>query len=207
MAPAVPHFRWHVWAQGWRAPGSSPSRSTTPAIQRIQKPWQASSSGGCGRARSSAALDAILADPSFGPRIDASRIGAAGFSIGGFSVLGLAGATVDMAQFQAACAKVPATCDSPPEFESLVPQLRTMMQSDPALRAKLEIRITTPYTTRGRSGALRCWQFPAPRTTRSSDVHPARGKSSTGALQRPHRRRSSSLTPSGFRGFGDVLPA
>jgi predicted dienelactone hydrolase len=41
-------------------------------------------------------LDGILADPEFGPAIDASRIGAAGFSIGGYTVLALGGARTDI---------------------------------------------------------------------------------------------------------------
>jgi len=38
------------------------------------------------------ALDEILRDPRFGPSIDASRIGAAGHSLGGYTILGLSGA-------------------------------------------------------------------------------------------------------------------
>jgi predicted dienelactone hydrolase len=83
----------------------------------------------------SAAIDAILADPTLSPQIDPSRIGAAGFSLGGFSVLGLAGATVDMAQFRAACATTPSACDAPPEMAPLLPQYRAMMNDDPAFRA------------------------------------------------------------------------
>jgi predicted dienelactone hydrolase len=83
----------------------------------------------------SAAIDAILADPTLGRQIDPSRIGAAGFSLGGFSVLGLAGATVDMAQFRAACATMPSACDAPPQMAPLLPQYRAMMNDDPAFRA------------------------------------------------------------------------
>ncbi len=36
-------------------------------------------------------LDALLADSRFGPRIDANRVGAAGMSSGGYTVIGLAG--------------------------------------------------------------------------------------------------------------------
>ena len=37
----------------------------------------------------SVVLDRLLADPTFGQRIDADRIGAAGFSLGGYSVIAL----------------------------------------------------------------------------------------------------------------------
>lgn len=49
------------------------------------------------------ALDAILADPQFGPRIDRQRIGAAGFSIGGYTVLALAGARITPGALEAFC--------------------------------------------------------------------------------------------------------
>jgi len=48
-------------------------------------------------------LDAMLADPVFGSRIDPSRIGAIGFSLGGYTVLSLAGARTDRAAFSAFC--------------------------------------------------------------------------------------------------------
>ena len=66
------------------------------------------------------AIDALLADPAIGPRIDRERIGAAGFSLGGYTVLALAGARTDLAAFLAFC-KSPAadtTCH-PPGFERL----------------------------------------------------------------------------------------
>ena len=48
-------------------------------------------------------LDAMLADATLGPHIDASRIGAAGFSLGGYTVLELAGARTDLRSFEAFC--------------------------------------------------------------------------------------------------------
>lgn len=44
----------------------------------------------------SAVLDDVLADPTWGPRVDTSRIAAAGHSVGGFTVLGLAGLRYDI---------------------------------------------------------------------------------------------------------------
>lgn len=41
------------------------------------------------------ALEAVAADPQFGPHIDPARVGAAGFSAGGFTALVLAGARFD----------------------------------------------------------------------------------------------------------------
>jgi predicted dienelactone hydrolase len=54
-----------------------------------------------------AALDAVRADPLFGPRIDPLRIGVAGFSAGGFTALLAAGARADPARFLRFCARHP----------------------------------------------------------------------------------------------------
>lgn len=51
-------------------------------------------------------LDALLADPDWGPRIDPARIGAAGHSAGGYTVAALAGARPDVNRLQAHCRAV-----------------------------------------------------------------------------------------------------
>ncbi len=76
----------------------------------------------------SAVLDRLLADPSFGPSIDQARIGAAGFSLGGYSVLALAGARLDLSTLLAAYTDSgrPLHLLAPPEFPdpaSLITQL------------------------------------------------------------------------------------
>jgi predicted dienelactone hydrolase len=48
-------------------------------------------------------LDAVLSDPVFGARIDRGRIGAAGFSLGGYTVLELAGARTNLEAFRNFC--------------------------------------------------------------------------------------------------------
>jgi predicted dienelactone hydrolase len=53
----------------------------------------------------SAALDAVLADPTFAEHIDPARIIAAGFSLGGATALNLGGLQADRAAFAAYCAK------------------------------------------------------------------------------------------------------
>lgn len=62
-------------------------------------------------------LDGVLADPELGPRIDPHRVGALGFSIGGYTVLELAGARTDFERFLAFCRGpgADATCH-PPEM-------------------------------------------------------------------------------------------
>jgi predicted dienelactone hydrolase len=68
-----------------------------------------------GRAwQASAVISAVLADAQFMPHIDTKRVGAAGFSAGGYTTLLLLGAKPDFARFQPFCAKYPKTpeiCD------------------------------------------------------------------------------------------------
>jgi predicted dienelactone hydrolase len=57
-----------------------------------------------GRPRAlSAALDAVLADGAIAPHVDRARIGAAGFSAGGYTVLVAAGAVADLANLSRHC--------------------------------------------------------------------------------------------------------
>jgi predicted dienelactone hydrolase len=65
-------------------------------------------------------LDGMLADPEFGPKIDGSRIGAAGFSIGGYTVLALGGARTDISIIIDLCRKQPdATVCHVPEMKEM----------------------------------------------------------------------------------------
>jgi len=66
-------------------------------------------------------LDAILADRKFGARIDQSRIGAAGFSLGGFTVIELAGGIGTLDSFRAFCGSphADAMCHDQLEFPHL----------------------------------------------------------------------------------------
>ncbi|HJR75287.1 MAG TPA: prolyl oligopeptidase family serine peptidase [Luteimonas sp.] len=65
-----------------------------------------------GRAwQASATISAVLADPRFKPHVDASRIGAAGFSAGGYTALLLLGAKPDFSRFAVFCKKYPKTPD------------------------------------------------------------------------------------------------
>lgn len=74
-------------------------------------------------------LDGMLADEEFGPRLDATRIGAAGFSIGGYTVLALGGARTDISVITDLCHRDPQTpvCH--------VPEMKGMAAPDDLLRA------------------------------------------------------------------------
>jgi predicted dienelactone hydrolase len=58
-----------------------------------------------------AALDALLADPDFGPAIDRDRISVVGFSLGGSTALALAGLRFDGAAQDRHCAEAPKAAD------------------------------------------------------------------------------------------------
>ena len=80
-------------------------------------------------------LDNLLADPQFGPRIDPHRIGAAGFSLGGYTMIEIAGGITDPAVFFGYCDAHPddGICKSPPEFPTLVEDFKKLMKERPEL--------------------------------------------------------------------------
>ncbi len=75
-------------------PGSSANGKLTPEGMTLW--WERATD-------LSQALDGMLADAEFGKQIDPARIGAAGFSLGGYTVLELAGAQTDVSEFFAMC--------------------------------------------------------------------------------------------------------
>lgn len=69
----------------------------------------------------SVVIDKLLADPRFGPRIDTSRIGMAGFSLGGYTTLATIGVRLNQKQWQDFCADAAPgnpSCKLPPEIAS-----------------------------------------------------------------------------------------
>jgi predicted dienelactone hydrolase len=66
----------------------------------------------------SVVIDQMLVDSTIGNRIDAARIGAAGFSLGGYTVIALAGGMTDRSAFIDFCKspKADNICKTPPEF-------------------------------------------------------------------------------------------
>jgi len=89
-------------------------------------------------------LDQMLADHRFGPRIDSNRIGAAGFSLGGYTMMVLAGAVatpIDVQKLEQECStgKVwDLMCYSPPEFPDLTRKAMALSRTDYGYRAALQ---------------------------------------------------------------------
>jgi predicted dienelactone hydrolase len=75
----------------------------------------------------STVISDMLADPRFGPKIDPDRIGAAGFSYGGYTMMELAGATTDFNRIQAWCDEIKGACN-PPEMPDLMEKFKAMQQ-------------------------------------------------------------------------------
>lgn len=108
-------------------------------------------------------LDGLLADPEIGPHIDKDRIGAAGFSLGGYTVLELAGARTDISGLYDRCkskpddpmCRVPEMKDMPPANQMLENIRKTSGESlarsadsfrDPRLHAVFAIAPALGFT-------------------------------------------------------------
>jgi predicted dienelactone hydrolase len=81
-----------------------------------------------------AALDLVLGDPMIAPHLDGGRVGAGGFSMGGFAAALLAGGRADFGNFNAFCAspKRAAICEKQVEFPADYAQLAGTLDT-PAL--------------------------------------------------------------------------
>lgn len=92
-------------------------------------------------------IDKLLRDPFFGPHIDANRIGAAGHSSGGATVLESAGAIFDPNQIQAFCKTnrvADPNCDPPPMIRDQLERFAALTKTDPVVEASLK-RSNLPY--------------------------------------------------------------
>jgi predicted dienelactone hydrolase len=111
-------------------------------------------------------LDGVLADPMLGPHVDRERIGAVGFSLGGYTVLELAGARTNLQAFERFCTspQADAICH-PPEAARI---------SDASGAAPLTLDDLSPQTraSRARSGA----SYRDPRVKAVFAIAPALGE-------------------------------
>jgi len=84
-------------------------------------------------------IDLLLAEPTFGPRIDPAHIGAAGFSLGGFTVIELAGGLAELSRYQEFCnsPRKDGMCVDPVEFPDLLAKATELAKTDPEFQAAL----------------------------------------------------------------------
>jgi predicted dienelactone hydrolase len=88
-------------------------------------------------------IDQVLSDSTFSRRIDAQRIAAAGFSLGGYTMIEIAGGITQRSLFLDFCKSTQADniCKSPPEFPDLITKFENadeIAKSDPAMQASLQ---------------------------------------------------------------------
>lgn len=95
----------------------------------------------------SAVIDAVLADAQFGPLVDRERIGVAGFSLGGYTVMATAGAVFDLDRYKAFCASpaADATCGGQREYKDAGEQFDAMLAKDPVLAARVKAEVGASY--------------------------------------------------------------
>ncbi len=82
-------------------------------------------------------IDRLLDDPDFGPHIDRSRIGVAGFSLGGYTALATVGGRLDYERWKTFCAAHlgDPNCNLPPEASFTMTDVQRLLDSDPRVRA------------------------------------------------------------------------
>ncbi|MGT2436285.1 alpha/beta hydrolase family protein [Bradyrhizobium betae] len=85
-----------------------------------------------------AVIDAILADKTFVGQIDPARIGAAGHSLGGYTVIAVAGGITDPERLQAFCrsAAADASCRPPAPASEMRQRMLARLETDPDLRQR-----------------------------------------------------------------------
>lgn len=84
-------------------------------------------------------LDKLLADPLFGKRIDRNRIGAAGFSLGGYTVMSIAGGVFSLKEFDDFCDSPQRdfTCEPQPEFPQAQVLLNELAKTNKVVQTSL----------------------------------------------------------------------
>jgi len=85
-------------------------------------------------------LDRVLADPEFGTHIDRRRIGALGFSLGGYTVITVAGARIDRARYLRFCSSSARdfTCGPQDEYPDAPKLFERLEKTDPVVQEALK---------------------------------------------------------------------
>ncbi len=114
-------------------------------------------------------LDGLLADAQLGPHIDRGRVGTAGFSLGGYTVMELAGARTDISDFYDLCRTKPdqAVCN--------VPEMHDMLQDGAGHTMKLEQLLSSVRRGNSESLALSGESYRDPRIKAVFAIAPALG--------------------------------
>lgn len=84
-------------------------------------------------------INLLLEDPKIGSSIDKDKIGAVGFSLGGYTMVALAGGQTDMVGFETFCAssKRDTSCDDQSEYPEAIAEFEKLKQTDPYVKQSL----------------------------------------------------------------------
>jgi len=84
-----------------------------------------------------AVIDGLLGDSTFGELIDRGRIGAAGFSLGGYTAITIAGGRTDLDEFDHYCSGHIKACLPPPDVVPMLKQVAVAARTDSQFRSEL----------------------------------------------------------------------
>jgi predicted dienelactone hydrolase len=82
----------------------------------------------------SAVIDGIMKDSTLASHVDQRRIGAAGFSLGGYTMIALAGGRTDPERLRTYCRQKVSNCTDPDEFPGLFAKWDQLSRTDAAFR-------------------------------------------------------------------------
>lgn len=101
-------------------------------------------------------IDFMLDHDDFGAVIIAEKIAVAGFSLGGYTALAVAGGICNLSALYGFCSsdERDASCDAPPEFSSLLAMREQLIASDPTFNLALERHALSYKDSRVRAALL-----------------------------------------------------
>ncbi len=166
-------------------PGNSAQTGYTPAGSLLW--WERA-------ADLSDVLDGLLADAQIGPHIDRGRVGAAGFALGGYTAMELAGARTDISAFYDLCRAQPANA------ACAVPETVDMPGEGAGRTLKLEQLLASVRKSNGESLALSGESYRDPRIKAVFAIAPALGFTFT-----PESLRAIRLPAMAVVGGADTL--
>lgn len=140
MGQAALRCSWGGWAPR-SPPKATLSRVSTITATRVWNPIPPRAFVCSGNAPKTSAQCSTTSsqDSRFGPRVAPTRVGAAGFSLGAYTVIAVAGGRTDLQAFAAFCSGPDrdATCEDQTEFPGLLAEFARLTRVDPRVQESL----------------------------------------------------------------------